>query len=295
MISRKKSLLIILLLGLFTLPALAGKTRIAVVEFEAKVPKARRELGTAMADLLIDALVKDGKYSVLERSVLDKVRREQNLAVSGAVDAATGTQIGRLIGAEYLVVGAVTKFEEKGGGGIGGLLSKKVAGGVGMKTSELGITVRIINSTTGEIIISEKISKKERAVGVAAGTSIGGLPIGGVLYKSKAMQTAVDKAIVDAVKVISKKVPASGSPLNLIDVIVTDVSFSLLKKLTKTIKALEGVDNVERKFSKKVATFSVRYEGAADELAEAIDEASPAGVTLEVTGFSDRKVEMAVK
>jgi len=275
-----------------------GKPRVAVVEFEAKVPKAKREMGTAMSDLLIDALVKTKRYSVLERSVIDKIRQEQDMTLSGEVDAATGAAFGRLIGAEFLVVGAVTKFEEKGGGGVGGLLSRKVVGGAGMKTSEVGMTLRIIQSTTGEILASEKVSQKARAIGLAAGGVIGGIPLGGGLYKTKAMQTAIDKAIQKAVVLIGDKLPEpdpNAPDVSAIEVELTGVDFKMLKTFTRTIKGLEGVHDVSRTFSDGVATFGVNYEGSADQLAEEIDEAKPDGVDLEVTGFSDRRIEMTVK
>ena len=54
------------------------KPRVAVAEFSVKAPRASYKLGTAMSDILIHALVQSGRYRVLERSVLDKVRQEQN-------------------------------------------------------------------------------------------------------------------------------------------------------------------------------------------------------------------------
>ncbi len=289
-------LLSLIAFSVFTEVVVAGgKPRLAVVEFEAKVPKAKRELGTAMTDLLIDALVKTRRYAVLERTVIDKIRQEQDMTLSGEVDAATGAKFGRMIGAEFLVVGAVTKFEEKGGGGVGGLLSRKVAGGFGMQVSEVGMTLRIINSTSGEIMASEKVSQKEKAIGIAAGTSIGGIPLGGVLYKSKAMQTAIDKAIQKSVAIIGDRLPEpdpNAPDVSVIEVEVAGVDFKLLKIFAKTIKGLDDVSNVSRTFSDGVATFVVHYEGTADELAEAIDEAKPDDVNLEITGFSDRRIEM---
>ncbi len=275
-----------------------GKARVAVVEFKAKVPKAHWQLGTAMADLLIDELVNTGLYSVLERGALDKVQREQKLTITGEVDAATGAQFGKLVGAEYLVVGAITKFEEKDKKGIGGVFGKKLAGGVGMSTSELALTLRVINSTTGEIMVSEKVSQKESSVGVAGATRIGGIPLGGGLFKSKAMQTAMEKAIRNCVLIVTTHLPGpdpNAVDYPLIEVEMTGVDFKLLKKLTKQLKALDGVAEVKRTFSNNVARFNVSYDGSADELAEAIEETSPEGVELEVTGFSDSKVEMAVK
>ena len=155
---------------LLAAPGLPGnKPRLAVVDFQIKVEQAQKALGTAMSDLLIDALVETRRYFIVERSALQAIRQEQIMALSGEVDAATGAEVGKLIGAEYLVVGVVSKFEEKtGGGGLGGLVKGTALGGVGWYNSELGITVRLIHATTGEIVASEKINQKETAIGLVA-------------------------------------------------------------------------------------------------------------------------------
>lgn len=154
---------VLVLLNLF-LPSQSfaqDKPRIAVVEFIVKVP-AGRELGTAMSDLLTNALVQTEQYAVLERQAIERIRSEQKLTSTGEVDAATGAQIGKLLGAQFLVVGSVTKFEEKDKKGIGGILGKNVIGGVGVSTAEIGVTIRIIESETGVISASQTINQKER-------------------------------------------------------------------------------------------------------------------------------------
>ncbi len=292
--------LIILLLGLI-IPAtmLAEKPRIAVVEFSVKVPKARREVGTSMADLLIHALVQTERYSVLERSVLDKIRQEQGLALSGEVDAATGAQIGKLIGAKYLVVGAVTRFEEKtSGGGVGGLISKKLAGGAGYYNSHVGVTIRIIDSSTGEIITSENIDKKARALGLAAGTSILGFPMAGGLFKSASMQKAVQNAIEDAVKHIGKNIPSDDgeddalAKMSLIQINAQGVDFRSLKSFMKLVQSIDGVENVTKTLDGNTGTVKAYYSGSADELADKLDAAASTEMNFEITGLSDNLIEI---
>lgn len=109
-----------------------AKPRLAVVDFQIKVEQAQKALGTAMSDLLIDALVETRRYFIVERSVLQALRQEQIMALSGEVDAATGAEVGKLIGAEFLVVGVVSKFQENtGGGGLGSIVGGKALAGIG--------------------------------------------------------------------------------------------------------------------------------------------------------------------
>ena len=55
---------------------------------------------------------------MVERSKLEYVLREQDLAASGRVSPGTGAKMGKLTGAEYMVMGTVTAFEEGTKGSI---------------------------------------------------------------------------------------------------------------------------------------------------------------------------------
>ena len=65
------------ILGSTTTAVAGGKPRLAVVDFSVKIHKARYVLGQTMSDLLADALVQTGRYRVLERSLIDKIRQEK--------------------------------------------------------------------------------------------------------------------------------------------------------------------------------------------------------------------------
>ena len=291
-----KRMLVCLTLLLLAGSAFAGKTRIAVAEFEAKIPKAHGELGTSMADLLINALVETKMYSVLERTALEQVRKEQNLGNSGAVDPATAAQLGRLLGAQYLVIGAVTQFEEKtGGGGIGAVVGRK-AGGLGFVSAKVGITVRVVNSTTGEIIASENVEQSSKGVGVAAGAVVKGIPVGGTLFKSKSMQDALEGAIDKAVKFLSKEIPGQSegvSDASLITLNVDGVNFSSLKNFAGIVEGLKGVEDVSKSLSGGAATVKVRYAGTSEELADALYNSGNGA--FEITGLSENSIDLKVK
>ncbi len=288
---------IMLLAMLLTHIAFAGKPRVAVVDFSVKVPRAHAQLGTAMADVLIDALVETGRYRMLERSVLDKVFQEQNLALNGDVDAATSAQIGKLIGAQFLVVGVVSKFQENTGGfGIGGLFKKKIPGGLGMTTAELGITIRIIESTTAEIIASEKVSQKERAVGL--GAIIPGLSAGIGIYKSKSMQKAMEKAIEKAVKFIGEQIPEDVedmAEMSMVEVHAQGLTFSSLKQLMGMVESIEGVENANKKLRSGKGIISLFYSGSIDDFADKLDAHSKEEMKFEIVDLTEQVIEIVLK
>ena len=85
------------------------------------------DIGKGVADLIVDGLVEDGSFRVIERKRLDAILAEQNFSNSERADpsAASVAKIGKALGVKYLIVGSITKFgtEKKsmgvGGGGFG--------------------------------------------------------------------------------------------------------------------------------------------------------------------------------
>jgi curli biogenesis system outer membrane secretion channel CsgG len=77
-------------------------------------------IGKGMSDQVVDALVNDGTFRVIERKKLDTVLAEQDFAQSDRADpsAAKISKIGKVLGVRYIITGSITKFsmEQKGGG-----------------------------------------------------------------------------------------------------------------------------------------------------------------------------------
>jgi len=53
---------------------------------------------SGVSDILVNKLVESGRYTVIERSRIDAVLREQNFGASGRVDAATPLKSGKFWG-----------------------------------------------------------------------------------------------------------------------------------------------------------------------------------------------------
>ena len=149
-------------------PCLAQKKRVAVLNFEYGTVRSNaqaifgtdQDVGKGISDMLVQKLVQDGKYSVIERNALDKVLGEQNFSNSDRADASTAAKIGRILGVDAIIIGSITQFGRDdqhtniGGGGYGGYGSRLGIGGIGTKKSKavVGITARLVNTTTGEIL-----------------------------------------------------------------------------------------------------------------------------------------------
>jgi curli biogenesis system outer membrane secretion channel CsgG len=172
------------------------------------------DIGKGMADQVVDALVNDMTFRVIERKKLDTVLAEQDFARSDRADpsAAKLAKVGKVLGVKYIIAGSITKFggEEKNYGG--GMLGRGKIGGLGLKKAktEVTLTARLIDATTGEILMSAKgegISKKGGGLKVGAGSwgGAGGFSMGSSDYKSSAIGEAQEMATKELVAAIVAK------------------------------------------------------------------------------------------
>ncbi len=137
-----------LLITLAATAATAG-TRVAVMDFDNRSQHGGWRTGRGAADILTTHLVKETDFEIFERDKLASVMKEQNLGESGRIDPATAARIGKLIGVQYIVTGAVTEYGQSNAGGGGGGVH------VGKKGYYAAVDIRIVNATTGRIVFAE--------------------------------------------------------------------------------------------------------------------------------------------
>ncbi len=178
------------------------------------------DIGKGIADLIVDGLVEDGSFRVIERKRLDAILAEQNFNDSDRVDpSAKAAKIGKALGVKYLIVGTITKFgaedskKSVGGGGFG---NKFGVGNIGKSSGKatVAITARMIDSSTGEIMASAKGEGESKRSGLMLGGAGGGSKYGaGELdfSNSNFQDTIIGEATEIAVKqVVEKLIAAKG-------------------------------------------------------------------------------------
>jgi curli biogenesis system outer membrane secretion channel CsgG len=144
----RKALVVLAALAI-SISALAQKPRIAILQIDNKTQYWHGNLGPAIEDWLVNGLVESGQFRVMERQQLQSVLQEQGLSLSGAVDEKTAVKVGKLLGCQLVLFGAVTDFSvKKSGAGVGYFV------GVDVSTTKVEgtLNVRLVNTTTAEII-----------------------------------------------------------------------------------------------------------------------------------------------
>ena len=95
--------------ALFSLQAQNEKLRVAV--FDPTSSGTGIDEGTRMAvrEIISSTFVNTGKYIIVERSLIERVMQEQQFTNSGAVDDSQASEIGRLAGANKIVLTVVAQ------------------------------------------------------------------------------------------------------------------------------------------------------------------------------------------
>ena len=216
----------------------AQKKRVAVMNFDYSTVVtgvtglfgSDQDVGKGIADLLVDKLVNDGVYSVIERKELDKVLAEQNFSNSDRADPASAAKIARVLGVDAIVIGSITQFgrddkkTDVGGGALGGVTGKFGIGGLrkSQSTAVVQITGRMIDTSTAEILASAsgKGESSRSGTGIlGAGGSSAGLGGGGLDMKSSNFgATLLGEATNKAVNEMAANLEAKATTLPTVTV-----------------------------------------------------------------------------
>jgi curli biogenesis system outer membrane secretion channel CsgG len=156
-------------------------------------------LDDGMADQLTDALIQSGQFVVLERQTLTDVISEQDLAASGRFQKSKSAKTGKLTSAQILVKGTITEFESQSGGSGTGIGLGPVRLGGKSAEAHVGLIIRLIDTTTGEVLDSQRVEGKAKSGGFGFGLNVGSVDFGTEGFHKtplgKAMQIAIDNAV----------------------------------------------------------------------------------------------------
>ena len=93
----------------YSLCAQNDKLRIAVLDPTSSGTGIDEGTKIAVREIISSVFVNTGKYTIVERSLLEKVMNEQKFSNSGAVDDSQASEIGRLAGASKIVLSVIAQ------------------------------------------------------------------------------------------------------------------------------------------------------------------------------------------
>lgn len=139
-------------------------------------------LGKQTVDILSARLAATDKFILLERTDLDSINAEKELAGLTA----------RNVGADYLIIGSLTKYGRKNTGEQGFVSRTK------RQTVEAGVSIRLVDVATGQIIYSEE-ANGEAETESSTTFGMGGMAGFDATLSDKAISAAITQLVENIV------------------------------------------------------------------------------------------------
>lgn len=128
------------------------------------------------------------------------------MALQKIVSKETAAQVSHVLGAQLLVRGSVTEFDQRAGesglrlgvgtGMLGGAVGGQATNGI------VGMDIRLIDTTTGQVIQSHRAEAKVSAHGISADINVHQVTFGGDHFNKTVLGQATRQAIEQAVAFI---------------------------------------------------------------------------------------------
>jgi curli biogenesis system outer membrane secretion channel CsgG len=182
------------------------KPAVAVMKFENRAGfPLGWNLGDGMREILVDRLMKTGRYAVVERQELDSVMHEVRFQQSGNTRREGKVAAGRIKNCQYLIKGTITDF---------GHVSRNTSGWSGLNwdifsgsnRAVMGVILYVVEVESGEIIASESIEESVKAGDTAVKAEYSGVSFGGTAFYRTPLGRATAKVIERAVRRITSAI-----------------------------------------------------------------------------------------
>lgn len=185
-------------------PYSGPRKRVAVTKFDNKVTGVygNQDLGEGMSEMLVTELIKTNRFVVVERQALQDILGEQEIGQAGVVKKETAAKVGQVLGAQIIVRGVVSEFEQKESGGDSDFKYKGFSLGIKTAQAHVGIDIRLIDTTTGQILHSHNAVGNAQTSALRFGVEKGDIDFNIEGFKNTPLGQATRQAIQSAVNFI---------------------------------------------------------------------------------------------
>ena len=247
------------------IPAGPRKRVVAVDDFDygtvksavAAVFGTQVDVGKGILAMFTKRLAEQGKFRIVERANIKKVMSEQDFGASSRVKQGTQSRLGRITGADAILMGTIVTFgrddKRKTVGGFG--YGPKVLSGIKIKTGEdkavVVISFRLVDAETSEVIATGEArgesSRKQSGFDVGALVNRGG---GGATVDMTAAnfgQTVIGEATMSSVEKLAADLNNSEGkiPLRNLDV-EARIAEVVDKQIYLSAGSFDGINKCDR-------------------------------------------------
>ena len=170
-----------------------NRPRIAIVSFANHGKSGGDRLSEAAMDYLHYTLSNTKVFSLYERDQLGEILNEQDLQMTGVIDASTAVEIGKIVGVSYVLICSITEAGAREGGfsliGMAGYSSTR---------AKCVVQARLVSVETGKVeFVSSGNGEKTRFSAHIMGIG------GGSSYSANALDIALKKAVKELAQQLS--------------------------------------------------------------------------------------------
>ena len=186
------------------------KYTVTVTKFENRAGwHGQWDIGDGWGLIMTDILNQTGRFIVLgETDMREASMNEQDLVTTGrTAQGSLAPVTGQMTPAQILVKGAITNVTNNTSGGFGGVSIGPVTLGAGGSTSEVNVTMYMVDSTTGQILASKSVVGKSNSSGGAIGYSGDGWAAGGGGFKKDNVGKAIESAVQQGTEWMISQLP----------------------------------------------------------------------------------------
>lgn len=167
------------------------------------------DIGDGFTTIMTDILNNSGQFTVLASPEMRKAAmKEQDFGSSGRVKKGKKTpKKGEMTPAQLMVRGSITHVEQTSGG-KGGIGFKGIRIGGSKASAEVNITIYLMDTTTGQVVASEKVVGKSGKRGLSlgySGSKLGGLTGNLAGFKKDNLGKACEHAAAQATEFLVKQ------------------------------------------------------------------------------------------
>ena len=125
-----------------------GPVRLGIMKFLTRAEGITEAQAAAIGDIFSRILAGSKTMTVVERDQLENIASEHRMSMSGLLTDETAVQIGKITGCNYMLIGAVTRYEETSSETDLWLISKR------KYFASATIDARIVNVETTKVVLS---------------------------------------------------------------------------------------------------------------------------------------------
>ena len=152
------------------------------------------------SDYIIEALVESGRYDVVDKELVMERLAEEHLNTTGIIDPDTAKRIGEILGVRYIIYGNVNDVTGSSTG------VEIVSSGADVHTVKAHIIARMMDVTTGDIVMAAKGEGKSKSSLAKVGTDkLGVITIGTKKISQVSVHNAIQKAAYSMVDKLTER------------------------------------------------------------------------------------------